>query len=216
MPDFAARRLTMVDTQIRPADVTKYAVIAAFLAVPREVFVPDSLRMAAYVGDNLPLGPGRVLLEPRTLGKMLDALDIGPDSLVLDVGAGLGYSSAVIAQLAQMVIALEEPALAPAAETALATMAIDNLVLEAGELAAGTPQHAPYDVIVLQGGVEEVPAALLDQLRIGGRIGGLFMDGELGTARIGTRTAAGMVWRDIFNAAAPVLPGFSRMAEFAL
>lgn len=216
MPDFTARRVTMVDTQIRPSDVTKYPVIAAFLAVERENFVPAALQAAAYVGENLDLGGGRVLLEPRTLGKLLDALDIGPDDLVLDVGAALGYSSAVIARLAQAVVALESAPLAAEAEAALGAAGIGNVAVEAGDLAAGAPRHAPYDVIVLEGGVESVPPALIEQLRIGGRIGGLFMTGRLGVVRIGTRTSAGVIWRDLFNAGAPVLPGFARAAEFAL
>ncbi|HMO07252.1 MAG TPA: protein-L-isoaspartate O-methyltransferase, partial [Paracoccaceae bacterium] len=94
MADYATRRIMMVDTQVRPSDVTKFPIIDAMLAVPRETFVPDALREAAYVGENLDLAPGRVLLEARTLAKMLDALDLSPGDLVLHVGAGLGYGSA--------------------------------------------------------------------------------------------------------------------------
>ena len=89
----------MVDTQIRPSDVTKFPIIDAMLAVPREIFVPAQLREAAYVGENVELGGGRVVLEPRTLAKMLDALDIHADDLVLDIGCALGYSAAVMARL---------------------------------------------------------------------------------------------------------------------
>ena len=90
MSDFASRRTVMVDTQIRPSDVTRYPIIAAMLAVPREVFVPSGLVEAAYIGENLNLAPGRVLLEPRTLAKMLDALSIEDTDLVLDLAPGTG------------------------------------------------------------------------------------------------------------------------------
>ena len=116
MPDFAARRTMMVDTQVRPNDVTKFPIIEAMLAVPREAYVPDARREAAYVGENLDLGQGRWLLEPRNFAKMLDALDIQPGDLVLDIGAGMGYSSAVLARMAKAVVALEEGTLAASAE----------------------------------------------------------------------------------------------------
>ena len=216
MSDFAARRVMMVDNQIRPSDVTKYPVIAAMLAVPREAYVPADRREAAYVGENLPIGPGRVMLEPRTLAKMLDALNIQGNELVLDVGCGLGYSAAVIARMAEAVVAVEEAPMAADAQAALGAERVDNVAVVAAALAEGSPRHAPYDVIAVQGGVEVLPAALADQLKPGGRIGCLFMQGALGVVRIGTKTADGILWRDAFNAAAPVLPGFAARREFAL
>ena len=110
MTDYAARRAVMVDTQIRPSDVTKFPIIDAMMSVPREAFVPVELREAAYMGENIDLGGGRVILDPRILGKMLDALDIQADELVLDVGCALGYSSAVMARVAEAVVAVEENA----------------------------------------------------------------------------------------------------------
>ncbi len=216
MSDFAARRVMMVDTQVRPSDVTKYPVIGAMLAVPREAYVPPALREAAYVGENLALAPGRVLMEARTLAKMLDFLDIRANELVLDVGAGLGYSAAVIAQMAEAVVAVETDPMAAEAQATLAAERVDNVAVITADLAAGSARHAPFDVIVIDGGVEVVPEALTDQLRSGGRICALFMQGALGTVRIGTKTADGMVWRDAFNATAPVLPGFGRKRAFAL
>ena len=104
MSDFATRRVMMVDTQVRPSDVTKFPIIEAMLTVPREAFVPPSMREAAYVGDNIEIAAGRVVLEARTLAKLLDALDVQPTELVLDLGCGLGYSTAVIARLADAVV----------------------------------------------------------------------------------------------------------------
>lgn len=216
MSDFAARRVMMVDNQIRPSDVTKYPVIAAMLAVPREAYVPADRREAAYVGENLAIGGGRTMVEPRTLAKLLDALNIQRDELVLNIGAGLGYSAAVIARMAEAVVAVEEEGLAAEAQAAFGDQRVDNVAVIAGALASGAAKHAPYDVIFIEGGIEVLPDALVAQLKQGGRIGCLFMEGALGTARIGTKLGDGIVWRDAFNAAAPVLPGFERKAEFAL
>lgn len=217
MTNFAARRTTMVDTQVRPADVTKFPIIDAMLRVPRERFVPRRLRDAAYVGENLPLAEGRALLEPRTLAKMLDALDIGNDELVLDIGCALGYSAAVIARMAEAVVAVEEDSdMAAEAQGLLAENSADNVVLHEGPLTGGAPEHGPYDAIVIQGGIEILPSALLDQLKDGGRIVCMFMDGPLGVVRVGYKADGHVSWRFAFNASAPVLPGFCKEPAFAL
>ncbi|MEM0948563.1 MAG: protein-L-isoaspartate O-methyltransferase [Pseudomonadota bacterium] len=217
MPDFALRRTLMVDTQVRPSDVTKFPIIEAMLAVPREDFVPAALREAAYMGENVDLGAGRVVLEPRTFAKMLDLLDIQPDEMVLDLGSGLGYSAAVLSRLAEAVVAVEpDPAWAKEAESGLAEAAADNVAVVEGDLADGAPQHGPYNAILVQGGVETVPAALLDQLLDGGRIAAVFMEGALGVCRIGFKSGRTVSWRDGFNAAAPVLQGYEHDQAFAL
>lgn len=217
MSDYTARRVMMVDTQVRPSDVTKFPIIEAMLSVPREAFVPAARSEAAYVGENIPLAPGRVVLEARTLAKMLDALDIQPGELVLDIGTGLGYSAAVIARLAEAVVAVEEDeTLAAGATRALAAQGVDNAVVMAAALTAGAPKHGPYDAITLQGGVEVVPDALLAQLKDGGRIGAVFMEGALGKVKIGYKEGGRFTWRFAFNATAPVLPGFAVEKSFAL
>jgi protein-L-isoaspartate(D-aspartate) O-methyltransferase len=217
MTDFTTRRVTMVDTQVRPSDVTKFPIIEAMLAVPREDFVPAGRREAAYVGENVPVAPGRVVLEARTLAKMLDALDIQPGEVVLDVGCALGYSAAVIARMCEAVVAVEEDeAMAAEAQRALAQAGADNAAVVVGPLAAGSPRHGPYDVIMIEGGVEAVPPALAAQLREGGRIGALFIEGALGIARVGYMADGRLTWRHAFNAAAPVLPGFAAPRSFAL
>ncbi len=217
MTDFAARRIMMVDTQVRPSDVTKFPIIDAMLSVPREDFVPNGLREAAYMGENLELAPGRVMLEPRTLAKMLDALEFSGDELVLDVGAGYGYSSAVIARMAEAVVALEEDeGLAQDAQDALMEVGADNVVTHAGPLSEGAADHGPYDVIAIQGGVSEVPDTLLAQLKDGGRIAALFVEGALGEVRIGYKRDGQIAWRRAFNAGAPLLDGFERAVAFEL
>ena len=217
MTDYARRRRMMVDTQVRPSDVTRYPIIDAMLSVPRELFVPTDRREAAYAGENLSLGPDRVVLEPRTLAKMLDALDLGLGDLVLDIGTGLGYSAAVLSRMVEAVVAVEEDAeLAAEAQAALSELGADNVALVEGPLAEGAAQHGPYDAILIEGAIGVLPPGIAEQVKEGGRIAALFMEGTLGVARIGWRTGGRISWRDAFHAAAPVLPGFERKREFAL
>ena len=217
MTDYKMRRQIMVDTQVRPSDVTKFSIIDALLNVPREKFVPDGKREAAYIGENLGIGPSRVILEPRTLAKLLDILDIKNNELVLDIGSGLGYSSAVISRMAELVIAVEQDkGFATEAEEILSEVGADNVVVQVNKLEDGAPQHGPYDVIILQGGVEEIPLSILNQLKNGGRIGAIFIEEGLGTARIGYKLNSKITWRYSFNAAAPILEGFLKQRDFVL
>lgn len=217
MPDYTARRTMMVDTQVRPSDVTKFPIIDAMLSVKREAFVPRNMREAAYMGENLDMGGSRVMLEPRTLAKALDALDIRQDELVLDVGCALGYSTAVIARMAELVVGVEDDeALAQEAQTVLLDQGADNAVVHHGPLTEGAAEHGPYDVIMIEGAVEHLPAALTDQLKEGGRIACLFMEGALGVVRIGYKIDDDISWRFSFNAGAPVMPGFEKHAAFTL
>ncbi|WP_425052495.1 protein-L-isoaspartate O-methyltransferase family protein [Psychromarinibacter sp. S121] len=217
MTDHATRRRMMVDTQVRPSDVTKYPIIDAMLEVPRERFVPDDARPTAYVDDNIDLAPGRTVLAPRTLAKLLDALEIDTDDLVLDLGCGLGYATAVVSRLAEAVVAVEaDETLAAEAEALLSEISADNAAVVTAPLNEGAPKHGPYDVILVEGAVETLPQALADQLKDGGRIGALFAEGALCQARIGIKADGVLSWRWAFDASAPVLPGFARSAEFVL
>ncbi|ALI56518.1 protein-L-isoaspartate O-methyltransferase family protein [Celeribacter marinus] len=217
MPNFSQLRTTMVDTQVRPSDVTKFPIIQAMLNVPREAFVPASKRDAAYVGEHIDLGRGRVVLDPRVFAKMLEELDIQSNELVLDLGAGLGYSSAVIAHMAEAVIAVEDDAdMAAAAANNLMDAGVDNVVVECATLADGAPQHGPYDVVILQGAVETLPDAVLSQVKSGGRIACIFLDGALGIVKLGYNINGEINWRPSFNATAPVLSGFEAEKTFAL
>lgn len=218
MPDFSIHRTMMVDTQVRPNDVTKYPLIEAMLTIPREEFVPDARRSIAYSGENLPLTQGRVLLEPRTLAKMIDALDIVPGDLVLDVGCGYGYSAAVLSRLAEAVVAVEDSEEAVReAETRIAATGLDNVAVLHNPLTQGYPQQGPYDAILIGGGgVEEVPEPLLGQLKEGGRVVVLFLEGNLGVVRLGQKVNGNVAWSYVFNAFAPMLPGFARVKGFAL
>lgn len=217
MTDFAQRRTTMVDTQVRPSDVTKFPIIDAMLTIPRELFVPTDKRELAYVGEHVGIGGGRVMLDPRTLAKMLEVANIQNDELVLDVGSGLGYSAALAARIADAVIALEDSADRVAdAEAALAEAGVDNVAVVEGPLAEGAAKSAPYDVILIQGAIETVPEALISQLKDNGRIVAIFMEGTLGAVRVGHFVDGAVSWRFAFNATAPMLPGFERERTFAL
>ncbi|MEP0565164.1 MAG: methyltransferase domain-containing protein, partial [Paracoccaceae bacterium] len=185
--------------------------------VAREDFVPADKRDAAYADAHIDLGDGRVVMDPRTLAKMLEAADIQPDELVLDVGAGLGYSSALAGRLGEAVIALEEDEdRVSAASGLLAEAGIDNAAAVHGTLSEGAAKHGPYDVILLQGAVEHMPEALTDQLKDGGRIAAIFAEGALGVMRVGYRIDGAMTWRFAFNAGAPVIPGFEARRAFTL
>ena len=217
MTDYASRRTMMVDTQVRPSDVTKFPIIDAMLSVPREQFVPDAQREAAYVGETLDIGEGRVLLEPRNFGKMLDALEIQPTHVALDLGCGLGYSTAVLAHMCEFVVAVEDNE--PRAEEAqglLSSEGLDNAAVMNGTLAEGAAKSGPYDIIMVEGGVEQMPDTILAQLREGGRIAAIFIEGNLGVVRIGHKIDGHVNWRYAFNANAPVLAGFEKAPEFAL
>ena len=215
MIDFAAAREAMVDGQVRPSDVTRYPIIDAMLTVPREDFVPTDLRAVAYQGAHVPLGGGRVLLDPRTFGKMVDALELTGSDLVLDVGCGLGYSTAVLARIAEAVVALEEdPDMARQAEAALGSHDVDNAMVISAPFSEGVEKHGPFDVIVIEGGVETVPDELAEQLKPGGRAVAVFVEDGRGQVRLGIKTASGIGWRRIFDGVAPLLPGFERTKAF--
>jgi protein-L-isoaspartate(D-aspartate) O-methyltransferase len=215
MTDFAAARQVMVDCQVRPSDVTRYAIIEAMLWAPRELFVAKARRDVAYAGAEVELAPGRVLLEPRTFAKMLEAAQIGASDLVLDLAPGTGYSTAVIARMAEAVIAIEPNAeLANAAQSLLADIEVDNAVVSQGEPAAGDAAHGPYDAIFINGAVETLPETLIAQLKEGGRLVALFRQGGVGQCCVLTRARAGASKLYVFDADAPLLDGFERTAEF--
>jgi protein-L-isoaspartate(D-aspartate) O-methyltransferase len=214
MTSFESRRQIMVDTQVRPSDVTTLPIINAMLSIPREVFLPAERAETAYIGENIALAPGRVMLAPRTFAKMVEAAGVSADDTVLVVGVGHGYSAAVLSRVAKRVVALEaEPALVIAAEKALGGFGAE---LVSGPLTLGAKGSGPFDVILVEGAVETLPEALADQVRENGRIVALFREGPLGMCRVGHKSGGRINWRVVFAASAPVLPGFERTRDFAL
>jgi len=212
--DFVQARNRMVDGQVRTGDVTDLRLLAAMLELPRERFVDPAQAGLAYADLDVPLrATRRCLLRPRTLAKLIQAADVAPADRVLDVGCASGYGAAVLARLAAEVVALEEePALAAMATKALAGAASVSVVT--GPLTAGWPARQPYDVILVEGAAEVVPPDLFGQLADGGRL--LCIEGrDLAGRAMVYRSAGGQVsGRPVFDAAAPLLPGFARPAVF--
>jgi protein-L-isoaspartate(D-aspartate) O-methyltransferase len=217
MVDFAQARRTMVDSQVRPSDVTDLRLIAAMLDVPREQFVPAARRAIAYLDMDVPVDGqgGRALLNPMVLAKLLAAAGVAEGDRVLDVGCATGYSTAVLAKLAGHVVALEDDvALARIAGETLAASGVANVSVVSGPLHDGWQREAPYDVIVVEGASEVVPSALLAQLKDGGRLVGVIGSGPMGKATLYRASGSSVTGHTLFDAAAPLLPGFARPAAF--
>lgn len=219
MIDFAAARRMMVDGQIRTSDVTDLRVIAAMLELPREQFLPAGKTALAYLDLDVPAaeeGGARRLVKPMVLARLLQAAEIEARDHVLDVGCATGYSSAVLAQLAGTVVALEQdPSLVRGATEHLQAVGAANATVVAGPLTEGWPARAPYDVIFLNGATEIVPKALFRQLKDGGRLVGVLGGAPLGRAMLYRASGGEVSGRPIFDAAAPLLPGFGAPAAFA-
>lgn len=216
MTDFNAARVNMVATQVRANDVTDVRIQEAMGSLPRELFVPRAVRALAYASDSVPIGNGRGLMEPRSFAKLAHAARIQSHDVVLVVGAGSGYDTAVLSRLAETVVAVEEDEdLRREADVVLTRLEIDNAVIVAGMLADGYSEQAPYDVIFVDGAVEAVPEALFAQLKDKGRLAVIEQQGPVGRARIYTRSGTAVSGRTVFDGAAPMLPGFSRAKEFS-
>ena len=216
--DTAIQRKNMVESQVRPSDVTDRRIIRAMLEVPRELFVPASARALAYMDGPVRLDGAarRALLAPRTFAKLVQAAEIAPDGAVLVVGAATGYAAAVLARLAGSVVALDcdEALLARARET-LPKVGAEAVVLASGDLAEGWPTEGPYDAILVEGAVERMPPELLDQLKDGGRLVAIVRDGQAGRATVWRRAGSTFGSLEIFDAAGDVLPGFEKPRVFA-
>jgi protein-L-isoaspartate(D-aspartate) O-methyltransferase len=213
MNDSLKRREAMINGQILPNRVTDMRVAEAMLAVPREPYLPRELRGVAYLDEDIPIGGGRYLMEPVVFARLLQAAAVGPDDAVLDVGCGTGYSSAVLARLASAVVALEcDQALIERANANLTELGIDNAVVVVGPLADGCPKQGPFDVIVLNGAVEVLPAALTEQLAEGGRLVAVERRLGVGKARRYVKLGGLVGATELFDAQVPALPGFE-MAE---
>ena len=215
MFDIATARRMMVDGQIRTNDVTDIRLLAALLEVQRERFVPADKAAIAYLDRDVPIGAARRLLKPLVLAKLLQAAAIVPTDRVLDVGCATGYAAALLTSLAESVVALEEDAgLADAAKRNLAALAAGNATVVTGPLAAGCAAKGPYDVIVVEGAVEVVPDALIGQLADDGRLVCVVGAGPIGKATVYRRAAGTVTAQPVFDAAASLLPGFAKAAEF--
>ena len=219
MTNFKILRQRMVDNQIRVSDVTDHRVIRAFAQTPRELFVPSAQKPFAYGDRDIPIAGGeagdRFLLAPTVLAKMIQALQIESTNVVLDIGCGSGYCAAILAQLAGSVVAVEEEgALVSAAEANLQSLGFDNVAILQGKTIDGLASEGPFDAILISGGVEEVPEALNEQLNDRGRLVAVVMSGRIGQARLYERAGSHTSECALFDAYAPILPGFTKTRGF--
>jgi len=217
MTEFGAARAHMIESQLRPNKVIDARVLDAFGGIRRELFVPDHLRVVAYIDEDLPLGGGRYLMEPMVVARLLQAAQIERTDKVLIIGAGTGYEAALAAALARSVIALEEdPELARRARAALVEHFIASVSVVEGPLPQGYRPRAPYDVVLFCGAVADVPSEIDTQLAEGGRVLAVVKSANgIGRATLWARTGGVMARRVLFDAATPLLPGFSPKPAFA-
>lgn len=216
MVDYAAARLNMVEGQLRTNGIVDPALLAGFLAVPRERFVPEALSGAAYADKDVPLGNGRYLMEPLVLARLIQLAQIGEGARVLVVGAGPGYAAAVIAHLAGAVVALEsDPALAATARRLLRELGYAKASVTEGPPEQGHAAGALYDAIVFGGAISDVPDAIARQLATAGRIAAVVREaGRVSQVTVMTRVGAVLSRRPVFDAATHALPGFARQPAF--
>ncbi len=216
MIDFGTARRNMVDNQLRPNKVTDERVLTAMGAVPRERFVDEVLRGVAYVDEDIPIGRGRVLMEPMVLARMLQAAEIGPNDVVLDIGCGTGYTAAVCARLGATVVAVEsDPTFVAEAGRILSELEVDNVVTAEAPLVGGYPAQAPYDVILFSGAIPEMPPKILSQLADRGRLCAVVAPADAAPCAMLSFNVAGTpAFRKLFDASVPLLPGFEREPDF--
>lgn len=221
MNQLDAARKTMVESQVMTSGVTDQQILAAMESVPRERFVPDAKRTLAYLGDDLCVKeatsdtPDRFLMDPRVLAKLAELAALTPTDLVLDIGPATGYSTALLAQLADTVVAIEcDSDLAERASAILLDLGVDNAAVIEGPLADGNTKQGPFDVIFLNGAVPAVPDGLLEQLKDGGRLVAVVSEGNVGKARIYTRSGPHSAHRNSFDAGIHALPGFDVAKTF--
>ena len=205
--NFEKARFNMVEQQIRPWDVLDTDVLDLMMSVRREEFVPASARALAFADVEIPIGCGQVMLKPVIEGKILQALQLKKSDSVLEIGAGSGYFAALLAARTEWVRTIDiEPALVKLANENLARYGVENVIVEDGNAAGGWPSRAPYDVIVVSGGLPFLPQALLAQLKVGGRLFAFVGEAPVMKAQLVTCEAEGRYrTEDVFETLVPML-----------
>lgn len=215
MIDFEAARIKMVDNQVRTTDVTSHSVLRAFLTVPREAFVPEKAKSLAYIDNDIEVATGRFIMEASPLAKLLQLAEVTKDDVVLEVGCSTGYATALLSQLASAVVALESDAgLSALATEKLNQLGCDNVAVVTGDLEAGYAGEAPYDLIFVNGAVEQVSDALFAQLRDGGRLVTVVGYGNASSARVFFKEHGVVSESSHFNTSVKPLPGFRKAKQF--
>ena len=214
----ADARQNMVDSQLRPTRVNDPRILAAMAELPRERFVPKSKQGTAYIDEDIQVAPGRYLMEPVVLARLLQALELTSETNVLNIGCATGYDAALLGRLTGSVVAVEsDPVLVAQASEAINELAIDNVAVIEAPLDQGYVAQAPYDAIFISGAVDAVPSAISDELAPGGRLAVVIGSGEpgiLGRAYLYVRSGATFSRRPLFDAGTQLLPGFVREESF--
>lgn len=216
MSDYAAARFHMVEGQIRPNKVTDHRLVDAMLDLPREAFVPKAARGIAYVDEDIAIGNGRALMEPMVFARMIQEVGVTDTDVVLDIGCGTGYSTAVLARLAATVVGVETDAdLAKRATETLAEVGADNAIIINAPMTEGHAEQAPYNVIVIEGLVAEIPPVITNQLAEGGRlVAAVIGPRGVGEVKLFQRSAGVVSGRTLFEAKPHLLPGFEPKPAF--
>jgi protein-L-isoaspartate(D-aspartate) O-methyltransferase len=217
MTDFALARRNMVEGQLRPNRVNDAGLLAVLGELPRERFLPDGLRSVAYADDDVPLGNGRFMMEPMVLARLIQFLQPQAGDKAMVLAAGLGYGAAILARLVQSVVAVEaDVGLAEGARQVLRDLGVTGVQQVVGEAEQGAAAAGPYDIILIEGAVHEVPKAIADQLAEGGRLATVVADpsGALGVAHLFVKQGGVVSRRPLFDAGTPPVPGFARPARF--
>ncbi len=217
--DFVVARRHMVDSQILPNRVTDERVIDAMLDLPREAFVPGERKSLAYVDESIAVGNGRHLMEPMAVARIIQAAQPTADDVALVIGSATGYTAAVLARIVSTVVVVEsDSSLAEQAIEILSELGIDNVAVLEGNLEEGYPKQAPYNLIILDGSVQQVPDTIKSQLAEGGRlvavIGGQ-TSGTMGQAIVMTSFHGAVSARPVFDVGTPSLPGFTQAEGFS-
>jgi protein-L-isoaspartate(D-aspartate) O-methyltransferase len=207
-PDFAAAREAMIESQLRPQGVTDPAVIDAMRRIPRDRFLPSHTRPLAYVDRAVAMSRTRFLAAPAVLGQLLTQMMPAPGQRALVVGAGSGYSAAVLAAIGLDVVALESDS------ELIAAAREEGVVVVEGPLEAGHPQRAPYDQILIDGAVEVIPEEIIDQVADGGRLGAALVDRAVARLIVGRKAGGAFGYLSFGDAGVPALPGFTRAKAF--
>lgn len=207
--DSSAARNFMVDSQVRPNKVTDRRILDAMRTLPREAFLPAASQALAYADEDVPLGNGRFLVEPMVIARLVQLAAVVPGERVLVVACGSGYGAALLAACGATVTGIDDDAALVARARAAGIEAME------GNPANGWPPMAPYDVVFIDGAVEEVPAALAAQVkRPGGRLVGIVSQGRVAQAVLGLPSGDGLILRPAFDCATPVMPAFRRAPSF--
>lgn len=217
MTDFVLARRNMVDGQLRPNRVNNAQLLAAIGDLPRERFLPPGLQSVAYADDDVPLGKGRFLMEPMVLARLIQTLQAQPEDKALVVASGPGYGAALLARLVKTVVAVEaDAALAGSAEQTFRNLGISNVQQVIGTMEEGSAAQGPYDVILIEGAVQKIPAAIIEQLAEGGRLVTVIAapTGMLGVGQLMVKEGGLASGRPLFDAGTPALPGFAPPPRF--